>query len=452
MTIEEALVGLPERLQRGLRAAFDQGGDMARAMLERGDMPAQTALMAGLALDPVGRDVFEDQLAVFANVNAELPAEYPEVIIGGGAHAAVWATTRTRTGGARPLVLEARERFGGALAMTQRSSFFLNSRNRPGPSGAPGSRDALNVIPGAPMQPSDLSGSEYQTNADAGLVIRCALALNSVIRKTAVTSVAENGPDYVIETDRGVVRTKRVVIATGLGQRQTFIGAPDDGNRVLSFEQLMRRVGTNTFPLRGLRRVAVVGGGDSGRTAVEALTGYGPPMSGSVASVDYVERIDWYGIEAGMTKERWLTCNRTRYKSLAALFPREGGETRNARVRGLPKAKALYVTPDGVMVGNESYDMMVNCTRLTGRAWWQRLNMDEGLADRVLPSYSTPSAFSLSATLGLASEDGSLVVVGPAANLAFDAADPEPRVEENRVALFRLVPRTAALAMRLTPA
>jgi hypothetical protein len=436
MNIEEAIRGFPPQMRTSLEIAYSEGGAMARAMLERGAMDAPRALMVGLALSPTGRPLLEDALDSYARVEERPPSEWPEVIVGGGAHAAIYAAVRQRLGKSLPLVLERERRFGGTFAMTARPSFFLNSRNRPGPAGAPGSRDALNVIPAAPMQPSDLGGSEYQNNADLGLVVRCTLALNAMVRRANVEQIERTDNDLVVITDRGQVRARRVIVATGLGEEAQLRGAATDGQRVLNYSQFMRRFDQMDFPLQNLGRVAVIGGGDGGRTVVEALTGYGPYMGGSVASLDYVQRIDWYGVGSDMTKKRWLECNRTRYKPLAALFP--GDNARNDRVRGLRNCQISTVGFNGVQIDADSYDTVIVC-----RGYKRKSLFDERLSRiRATGAYGV--------IVGKASDDRSLVMVGPAADLPYeDQGEADVRDDENRVALFRLAERTAALAMNL---
>lgn len=448
MNVAEALAPLDPAFSRDLGDAYDRAGEMAREMLARGEMPPTRALMVGLALDPEGRVLLDDALERYADPLLRLPSEVDEVIVGGGAHAAIYAATRTRQGLPKPLVLEQDARFGGVFAMTRNSSFFLNSRNRPGPLGAPGSRDALNVIAGAPMQPSDLSMYEYQANADLGLVVRCTLAMNATIRQAKVQEIARQGSRLLVLTDRGVISAKRVIVATGLGQRQFFTTTPYTGGNVMTFEQFMRRFDTMMFPLRGLGRVAVIGGGDSGRTAVEALTGYGPNMGASVASLDYVERIDWYGVGVNMTKEQWLECNRTRYKPLAALFPNRNKTTDNARVRGLDRRQTGFLTADGIVVNGTVYDTMIGCTSFF-QTWVEMAGVEGGLAAGVTELKANNDK---GVILGLANEDRSLVVVGPAAKIPTQtSAETGPDTPENRVALFRLAPRTGAVATLLPP-
>ncbi len=447
MSVEEALAQLPEGLRMGLDVAHSEGGNMVNALMQRGEMEPTRALMAGLAMDRVGRDLFEDALDSYARAYAGLPNSCDEVIIGGGAHAAIWAATRRALGGPKPLVLDRNERFGGTFALSKQSTFFLNSRNRPGPLGAAGSRDALNVIPGAPMQPSDMSGSEYQANADLGLVVRCTLALNAVVRKAKVEAVVRNGDRLVVLSDRGAVQAERVVIATGPGRTLGFLSASFDGERLLSFRQFIRRFDRSMFPLRGLGRVAVVGAGDSGRTVVEALTGYGPYMGGSVASLDYVPQIDWFGVDENMTKERWLECNRTRYKPLAALFPNKNQTVQNARVVPRERVDRVFVTPNDVQINGRAFDTVICCIGFS-KDPLDRITVDASL-DYLRSGIATDRP-DKGVRLGKSNDERSVVVIGPAADLPFEnASDPPPQIEQNRVALFRLAPRTAALASLL---
>ena len=449
MSVTEAINRFPVEMRGSLNVAYEEGGEMAAAMLDRGDMPPERALLSGLALNEGGRFLLEQAFEGYARPDRPLPTSCPEVVIGGGAHAAVYCAVRVAQGFPRPLVIEQDARYGGTFAMTLRSSFFLNSRNRPGPIGAVGSRDALNVIPGAMMQPSDLGGSEYQANADLGLVVRCTLTLFGELRTARVTSVSTNGPTVVVETDRGTVRTGRVIVATGIGKPRVFNGAPPDNRQSFSYAQFMQRFDQLPFPLKGLGRVAVVGDGDSGKTVIEALTGYGPYMGGSVASMDYVRNIDWYGKDlAGMTKERWIECNRTRYKPLAALFRKQDGTSTNARVRGLPKLQVIYKSLDVLSIDGAFYDTVIDCRGFeTNTSWREMIGVDSSVQLDVLRS--NPGG-AKGVQLCLAETGKRLYVVGPAARLEFEQnSDPMPQIEENKVALFRLVPRTAALAQSL---
>lgn len=446
MGLKEATARFPKQLQQNLESAYLTAPTMVDQLMQRNEMDASVALMAGLSLDPVSREMLEDGLQEFAGVDGLLPDRVEEVIVGGGAHASIYAAVRKQLGKPEPLVLEQRERFGGVLSIANRASFFLNSRNRPGPLGAPGSRDALNVIPGAPMQPSDIGGSEYQTNADLSLVVRCTLALNARIRQAQVVKIIPDGDGFDVETDRGFVKADRVIVATGLSRERKLFGIETDGERLLSYRDLMQRFGEQMFPLRGLGRVAVIGQGDGARTAVEALAGFGPSFGGSVASLDYVRQIDWYGAGAA-NKAEFEGCNRNRYKRLGSLFP--NGANSNPRVRPLPNATTLTKLYDCVQVNGQIYDTVVVCIGYEV-GWREAINAsvaeDEFANTQWLFSdQSNPDART---RLGQANQDRSLVIVGPAAEIPFETGEVSA-IPENVVGLFRLAPRTAAAAALL---
>lgn len=440
MTFALALTAFPAGIRSMLVDAYDSSvSGSPAAMLAREGMSPGVALMAGLALDPVGRPLLDDALDAYARPGANLPASAPEVIIGGGAHAAIYASVRRALGFPVPLVLDAGPRFGGEFAGAVRPAFYLNSRNRPGPSGPPGSTGALNVIPAAPMQPSDIGGSEYQTDADLGLVIRCALALNSTVRRARVEGLSPLGNGgYVVETSRGSVGARRVIVATGAGSERRVSGVIPDGQTVYSFRQWMTRVGTAPFPLSGLGRVAVIGIGDGARTVVESLTGIGPMASPTVAALDYVERVDWYGaLDCASDRDSWLRANRTRYQRLGALFPVSGRD--NARVR--PLGRASYLAPGylSAEVDGSRYETVIVAA---GRAVETDLYSEVACSTQYRPN-----------GVSLARTSGSLDLcrVGPVAGIPFESTE-DSRIGENAVGLFRLAPRTATLASTLPAA
>lgn len=446
MSLETALAPFPDGLRQLMRDAYDEGGAMATAMLGRGDMRPDQALMAGLALDPVGRNRFEDALQTYVCPQQELPAEADEVIVGGGAHAAIYAAVRRQLGFPKPLVLECEPRFGGTLAMTRTPSFYLNSRNRPGPLGSPGNREALNVIPGAPMQPSDIGGEEFQTNADLGLVVRCTLALNAEMRQRTVSGVFPQGDRQVVETNLGFVLAKRVLLATGLGDEKLVLDregrtrAQPDGKRVLTYSQFMRRFDSTPFPLQGLGRVAVIGDGDSAKTVVEALAGYGPTSLGSVASLDYVERIDWYGPVPSMTCNLWVETARTRYKRLGSLFPRSDGGT--PRVLPLGRATVFGQMYDGIQVNGGRYDTAIVAVG------YQPTPVEGGETYGPLDWLRTENS---TVRCAKTNPERTFLQIGAMCAPGFAGADSEitKRFPENQVALFRLASRTASAAAAL---
>jgi len=442
MTTDEALGAFPPALGQAVRVAAADDVDtalMLNEMVERQDRftsPA-AAVLAAVCQSQTARARFErtlDQMTTSVGT-AGARFSWPEVVVGGGAHAAVYCAVRRALGFPAPLVLDDGRRFGGTFAASQAPAWNLNSRNRPGPLGLPGSGQALNVLPGAPMQPADIGGSEYQTNADLGLIIRCTLAMSAVVNRSKVERVAApalNGPVEIVTADDQVIVADRVIVATGLGNPRTFPGAAD--GRVLDFLGLMRRW-DRPFPLDGLGRVAVIGAGDSARCAVEALAGQGPTTGGSVAALAFPGLIDWYGCPAP-NRSNWRECNRTRYQGIGALLPRSTGEIdQAARIR--PMRRAERVTPgyDAVRVDGNPYDTVVTCIGYER----QRFDVDE---------IGQASVFTGGRRLGRYEADGRVLTVGAAAGLGWEE-DEDRRVPENIAGLFRLAPRTADLAALL---
>jgi hypothetical protein len=387
------------------------------------------AKLAGIAIDPVATERFDRELdRCWAETT--VPRTAPEIVVGGGLHAAIYCAVRAKMGYPKPLVIEATDRVGGALATSRSATFYLNSRNRPGGLGIPGRAESLNVLPGAVVQPADLSGDEYQPNSALAFSIRATLMMTAKVlvgrRVTACdsSSVTLDGGD--------VIKTTRVIRATGLGE--PIVPASCDGVRMQHYEQFVASL-DDPFPLRGLTSVAVVGAGDSGKTAVEALIGQGPAMGWTATSLDYVAKIDWYGVpESCLGAGNWESSNRSRYKGIGRELPRNGNGA--GRINPISRrASAPAVGYDGAYVDGARYDRVI---------WATGYKPEEGIAE--LPTYEVGGR-------GVARmRESGVLYVGPAAQLApaneqnLVAAEAVP---ENTAAVFRYADRTAALAMHL---
>ena len=134
---------------------------------------------------------------------------------------------------------------------------------------------------------------EYQTNTDMAFVIRLTLAQYAdVLTKAEVLSVTRDGTSVEIDiADRGVLRAGRVIDARGLGDPADQNLA--NGTTVVTFPQFLARM-ASPWPLRGVVRAAVVGGGDSGKCAVESMLGIAPQPMMAAAALDSVDRIGLY--------------------------------------------------------------------------------------------------------------------------------------------------------------
>lgn len=400
--------------------------------------------LTAIALSPVYRETAEIELDRFwADSTRVMRLPFStnrrrEVIIGSGYHAAVYATQRARLGYPKPIVVERSSRVGGTFAMTDRPTFYLNSRNRPGRGGLAGDRRAnLNYLPGAPIQAANLSMSEYQTNADMAFAIRIALAEYADVF-TGVTVLGATGNDLQITTDGDeyALTPGRIIDARGLGDP---VSGSDPVSRIFNFPDFMKHM-TGQWPLRGVRQVAVIGGGDSAKCAVEALIGIGPQSSLTIPVLDNVDRIDWYAPDLPSDCSEWRQEVRGRYQGIGpSLRADRFGESRinifnqRATPLGLPSGDAL--------IGGRSYDMIVMAT---------------GSTETQLPGlvYGDFSPYFVGgravATKGFNSED--TFRVGPHAYLGFDAAERASGVADiaaNVVSMFRTGSKTAALAASL---
>jgi hypothetical protein len=273
-----------------------------RTMMQReSEFPTPLAAkLTGIGLDPQGREYADQVLDAYWSDQARQEETLSdsgsdrEVIIGAGFHAAVYAATRVLSGFPKPLVVERGQRAGGTFAMTDRPTFYLNSRNRPGGAGLAGDQGvALNYLPGAPIQAANVSMAEYQTNTDMAFVIRTALAQYAdVVTNAKVASVVRDGTGVEIQLEnRDPLFAGRVIDARGLGDPAEQDVA--NGTTILTFPQFMARM-ASMWPLRSVRRAAVVGGGDSAKCAVESLLGVAPQPFMAAAALDWVQRIGLY--------------------------------------------------------------------------------------------------------------------------------------------------------------
>lgn len=409
------------------------------------------ALLTGIALHPASRraaDEFLDsswadedyQDDLFTDFSLEAGEGVDEVIIGSGVHAAVYAAVRVLAGYPRPLVVERSNRAGGTFAMTTQPAFYLNSRNRAGRGGLAGDQGAsLNYLPGAPIQAANLSMEEYQTNVDMAFVIRLTLAqFAMVVTNVAVFSVAgEDGATAVEFTKRPTVKAGRVIDARGLGDP---VAARDvDGATVLTFPQFMSRM-EELWPLRGVRRAAVVGGGDAGKGAVESLLGIAPRPPMAAAALDSVDRVDWYAENLPSTCEGWVQTMRGRYQAIGRYLRSDRfGRQRLAVVGRRAQPVAL---PDGALIGGRFYDLAIVCTG-------SQESPVIGLEYSKFAEYALPDGDTV------ARKHTALPVyrVGPHARLPLTAREIEDGIDDipaKSMSIFRNAGKTAALAASLS--
>lgn len=443
---------------------FNPEGARLRKLISRsrtrGDVPDEllAAQLAGIAMDPAAYRRFDNRLSeLFRNQsNLNYPPDgtvYPELIIGAGFHGAAYATIRhLRNPGRKPIVLESGLEPGGAFAVTKDPSFYLNSENTAGLPGAPwdGEANALNWLPGAPVQAAQVSGRELIDNTVMRYVIRAALMLHArvITRATALEVKPENGYLSVRTVTGRTVRAYRVIDARGMGPAKDASLA--DGKTVLTWDQLMSQMDTD-YPFTGMRRVAVVGDGKSALCAAEALLGIGPDATMRTPADGFPFRVDMYGPRLPGYRQSWLSDMQTRYARLAShlpvgVEPDPDDEDNTVEPPGYGKYHDLYVyqqrgelvkVPGGVLVNGRFYDCAVLCT---GRTPPGALMPPTLVYDRIRVGGRAVA----STTPGY-----EYYRVGPLADLPWETADYSAQItqnRENKVAMFRLGPLTAGLA------
>lgn len=407
--------------------------DALLAMMGRAsefDSPV-AAKLTGIALNPKARDHWEDSLDAMWS-DTTIPTRTSEIVVGAGLHAAIYCSVRVRLGHPKPLVIEAKDRAGGTFATARNAVFYLNSRNRPGNLGTPGRGEALNFLPAAPVQPSCLSADDYQPNSALGFSIRAALAMNATV--LVGHKVVEADSTGVTLEGGKKIKATRVIYATGLGDAR--LPEEADGKRLMSYLDFLGHM-DQSFPLQGVKRIAVVGAGDAGRTVIEALTGQGPGTNWSVAGLDFVDKIDWYGVPFECCgPSRWAENNRSRYKGISrvlATVNEEGKVTKPNRVIPIgDRAERTGVGYDGAYIDGALYDLVIWAAGFDAMDVSNMVDYRAG--GRIVAKMA----------------ESGLFVVGPAAQIVDTRENNVPQtVPENTAAVFRYADRTAALAMHL---
>jgi hypothetical protein len=440
-------ITLDPALNEGVMAMMERSSEMRSPL---------TALLAGIAADPKARRMWEESLDDLWSDGSFKTTTYPEVFIGSGLSGAIYCATRAAMGQPVPLVIEQDERVGGTFAVSRTPSFYLNSRNRPGGLGIPGSQGSLNFLPNAPIQPSEIGFEEYQVNSDLAFAIRAVYALTGaeVVTKSRVfgynVKYDSRKRGYYVEvgTPRGVVKANRVIIGTGIGEPRGYWYA---GPRLVSFKEFMRSL-DQPFPFRNMGRVAVIGAGDSGKVVIEALTGQGPARHMSVAALDFPRDIVWYG-QQSLTREDFEACNRPRYRRIGTLFSNSG--FRNQRVT--PRTNRVEYVEEGydcVLVDGQPFDLAIDCTGI---------NQSEYVGNMYVPNsefWMSESENDYNARQFYSPDAGDYMIflVGPAAQLPKtrmeqralpDPVDPQ-RLRESLVAAYRYAGRTAMFAQQIS--
>ena len=269
-------------------------------------------------------------------------------------------------------------------------------------------------------------------------VIRLTLAQYAeVITNATVTSVVRDGPGVEIEiADRAPLFAGRIIDARGLGDPTDQDLA--NGTTILTFGQFMARMG-GMWPLRGVRRAAVIGGGDSGKCAVESFLGIAPQPFMAAAALDTVDRIDWYAEALPATCDDWQRDIRGRYQAIGRyLRPDRFGTQRVNVVNRQVRPVAL---PNTGLIDGRTYDLVVVCTG----------NKESDIDGLDLDTFDE---YPIAAGTVVARKHYNLPAfrVGPHARLPFTGQERQDGIADipaNAVSMFRTASKTAALAVTL---
>ncbi|HVT97847.1 MAG TPA: hypothetical protein VHE33_10085 [Acidobacteriaceae bacterium] len=377
-----------------------------------------------------------------------------EVIIGGGAHAAVYAATRVKLGKRQPVVLEAEARCGGVFTRLSRVPFWMNSASGAsvdstgaGPTRIPSRSvtDLLNWLPNCEVQadgPGSDNQTEYPLSTMMGSAIRRSLARAAEVYTGVRAYVTDVARREITTQDGDSYRCGRIIDARGLNMdsRRPELSMCKELTPVITAEMFLRGMWPSGISSRGPQRVALVGGGDTACVVAEALLGQGPEGWPFAA-----ESIDWFAVDLPGSKSDWLDSKHARYAGLARHFPQ-------AERRGMIRPRqqrvdteTVQVIGDAVRVGFDTYDLAVFCTGFQPAF----AEYGPGLADNVY----RPGVYR--DERGLWRRDGEYYIVGTAAGLAQQRGELDKgysRFPKNTDALYRLAPETAKLAALLDDA
>jgi len=302
------------------------------------------------------------------------PHYVQELVIGAGVHGAIYNSEFAyHNNQANRFSVDASQKLGGQFRHYGGPALSMNTVNRPINRDIPNILDNPNANsfgPHAPLQLPEVSGKLYADNSQIGLVA----AINQYLSSDTLVGVkvhhvkerigrnTDSRPGrYEVELidtnkeEKFTVFTDKVTISTGLGvpeygfthmdETTKKICESQDG-RILTYADFLEEVGdmTNPFPLERFsgKRVVIVGGGHSGLTVAEFLSGLGPEYRGSVASFGGPSEITIVGtkFEDG---EAFLGSEIPRYAQLASIMKsgKRNGNSKESLVQLFPGLRAF---------------------------------------------------------------------------------------------------------------
>ncbi len=390
------------------------------------------------------------------------------VIVGAGIHGSILASkVRAERPDARIITIDKSAVLGGQFRKYgQRPVFYINSRNhRPQDNDVPGLPSGSgNLNPfgsSAPLHITDIAAETYPTNLELGnsAAINQYLSGETMLgaevisispQEKKVVVVDESGEEYEISG-------KTIAMATGLGERSQG-GTPDN---MWTAEQLLSHFANSDepFPMEKFagKRVAIIGGGDTGRVCAELFARLAPASAygRSVTQLGGPDFVRWLGTEFA-DREEFCDTNRPRYQQLASFI--SGTEDSDSFTIAARSEKIFDIRYDPLngelsVVGEDGgfyagFDFVIDARTLPNSV---------GSADSILDDETFRPLFGRVRGENMQIGKASLIkqdvfLIGPAAQSAL-SRDEQRRfadgVKENTASIWANAPRTEAVAERI---
>ncbi|HEU5055831.1 MAG TPA: hypothetical protein VFU21_04880 [Kofleriaceae bacterium] len=440
------------------------------------------------------------------------------VFIGAGVHTAAAAAALGESDPAhRSLVIEAGELVSANFASLG-ETIAINSSNRQetGEGVQPFGRGNNNPNEG-PIGVPDLSGDKWPAADTLSDVATVSLHTSGadVVTRSAVSRVSERGAGdawparYKIETADGLtVYAASVVVGTGLGKptikvrrgarliesetAKVDLRRPDDVPGIMYYSQAMALANQSAVPRDPYRaqpggrtpRIAVIGGGDSGRTFLELMYGLAPsnaydgPGKRDRAQRGEVGALDWVVGPDGPTDcKSFLDRVRARYARISPSIKSGRAQLVNRTFVGVEKRgdrfRVLY--SDG---SSRTYDKVIIATGFESQAPAVLAPVLPAGYDQTVPFVKSNAVEKVSSKVGgglrkprsvakrVVGQD--VFLIGPAAGDDLvdrneilvkrdrsrkpnGATEPQIAISENLASIKFLVPFSAALARNVLP-
>jgi hypothetical protein len=448
----------------------------AESKSEASEHRALTPFIAGIMNHPETRLAFMNAIDETAQAESKALKEQARtqgglnvdiVIVGAGVHGSVTAARlRAENPGLSVLAVDKNDHIGGQFrGYGKRPTFRINSRAHRAQSdnsvALPGGNGNLNPLGEmAIIQLPDITTETYPTNIDMG----DAVAINQFFSAPAILGVEVKAREQqedatekltIYDKDSGEeyeITAQTVLTLTGAGERERS----ENNTNVWTVEDLLSHFGNSgtPFPMEAFigKSIAVKGGGDSGRIAVELLSRLAPKEAygNSIAQLGGPESLTWYGVNFE-SREEFCDKNRPRYQQIRDFIANNDERLEGARLVRPRKARITEVSEvDGgaLKVADETdriryFDIVIDASNLSNKAYEIK-----GFTGNVISEEVALDGIGM-ATIGRRFENSNVYVGGPAAQTQLTLNERRTfsdAIRENTVALWANVPRVDKLA------